>query len=107
MPRGSGEYTTVTQAASGPLPKKLGVSHEKAILRVGRGLFLGPWSKALVYAPSLRNWPKTEHRALIQLLRMGRYRVVRVTGSDLTSLLVGVPLSQHANNSFAYVVVPS
>jgi hypothetical protein len=97
----------IRKAASGALPKKLTASHEAAMRRVGAGLFLGPWSRALAYAPAVAHWPKAEHRALVQLVKRGDLRVMRVSGDDLAPWKAGVSASVHANDDFGYVIVPA
>ena len=99
------QHRSLVEAAIASAPKKLGVTHAAALKRVGDGLFLGPWANALIYG--VKYWPKSEHRALIQLVKRGDLRVERVRGEELEKWKAGVTSSQHANSYFAYVIVPN
>ena len=110
MTTGARENAYVLAGLRSPL-RTLTANHEKALKRVGTGLFLGPWARALLYA--VRYWPKVEHRALLQLVKAGRLLVVRVnndaSGQDFAEWLARTNPSEsvHVNCDFAYVIVPS
>ncbi len=98
----------IVKAAGGAVTKKLGITHEAALRRVGAGLYLGPWSKVLLYSPALRYWPKPEHKALLQLVKRGDLRVIEVSGDDLKPWIADVPISLHPpGHNDGYVVVPA
>lgn len=99
--RVSAEYNLLGNT---PAPKKLGISHEAVLHRIGSGIVLGPWSNILLFGP--KYWKRSELKALIGLVGRGDVRVLRVSGSDMNygeQPISIVPPGSH----FYYVIVPA
>lgn len=98
---------SIVHAAIGSFPREIGLTHERALARIGPGpMVLGPWSQVLLYG--VRYWPIPEHRALVQLVRMGVLRVLEFSGDDMRALLAEhpVPISvQLPDSYFTYAIV--
>ncbi len=113
---GARDNAYVLAGLKSPLKGPLTAAQTAALQRVGTGLFLGPWSKALLYG--VRYWPKAEHRALLQLVAGGRLMTVQVdddaAGQDLSEWLARrnpspseFPYKPGEPSAKAYIVVPS
>lgn len=96
----------VIEAASKPAPKKLAQTHEEVLRKVGAGIYLGPWATALLYGNEISRWKKPEHKALVQLVKRGDLKVIRVSGDDLAPWLP--PQAPYSSPpQFGYVVAPA
>lgn len=99
--RVSAEYNSI---GNSPTPKKLGVSHETILRRIGNGIVLGPWANILLFGP--KYWKRSELKALIGLVARGDVKVLRVSGSDMN--YGEQPRSVVPPGSdFYYVIVPT
>lgn len=90
--RGASNWSgnNVTDWTDKPANAKLTTTEQHVIATIGTGLELGFISNPLQYAPAIRQFDKSERKALLSLLARGALRIVRRYCPDCETIIPGV-----------------